>query len=98
MFLWVREVHMRVARIPFLVFGKAPVFAGCVSELLNVLRVAQILKHLNDLMAINDVTSQSAREFHIDRHCPTDWRKVVRDLSNFSLRSFIIPHELAYQA
>ena len=66
MFLWVREVHMRVARIPFLVFGKAPVLAGCVSELLNVLRVAQILKHLDDLMGINDVTSQSAREFHID--------------------------------
>ena len=66
MFLWVREVHMRVARIPFLVFGKAPIFAGCMCELLNVIRIAQILKHLDDLMGINDVTTQSAREFHID--------------------------------
>ena len=86
---------MRVACIPFLVFGKAPIFAGCVSELLNVLRVAQILKHLDDLMAINNVTSQSTWEFHIDRHCPTHRREVVRDLSNFSLCTFIIPHELA---
>jgi len=95
MFLWVREVHMRVTRIPFLVFGKAPVFAGCMSELLNILRVTQILKHLNDLMAIKDVTSQSTWEFHIDGHCPTDRREVVRDLSYFSLCTFIIPHKLA---
>jgi hypothetical protein len=95
MLLWVREVNMRVAHIPFLVFGKAPVFAGCMSELLNILRVAQILKHLNDLMAIKDVTSQSTWEFHIDGHCPTDWREVVRDLSYFSLCTFIIPHKLA---
>ncbi len=53
---------MRVAHIPFLVFGKAPVFAGCMSELLNILRVAQILKHLNDLMAIKDDTGVASTE------------------------------------
>jgi hypothetical protein len=97
-FLWIGEVHMWVTWIPILVFGKAPVFSGSMSELLNVLRVAKVLKHLNDLMAIIDVTSQSTREFHIDRHCPTYRSEVIRDLSYFGLCTFIIPHELADQA
>jgi hypothetical protein len=92
MFLWIGEVHMRVACIPLLEFGKAPVFAGCMSELLNVLRFTEVLKHLNDLMAIIDVTSQSTRKFHIDRHCPTYRSEIIRDLTNFSLCTFIIPH------
>ena len=98
MFPWIRKVHIRVARISFLVFGKAPVFAGWISELLNVLRISEVLKHLNDLMAIIDVASQSTREFHIYRYSPSDRCEVVRYLSNFGLCTFIIPDELADQA